>query len=427
MTTRERLRGSGKPEIIAGLDVGTSKIGCVIAKLEPPSDEADSGMSVLGLCHHASAGIKKGAVVDVAAAEEAIRAVVESAERMADVVVQRVWVNLSTATLESHHTHVEVPLSDQEIDAYDLRKVAAKARTSIDLGDQVLIHAVPLGYQVDGSAGIRDPRGMVGERLGVRMHLVSAAQSPVRNLMLCIQRCHLDVSGLVASPYASGLSSLVPDEMDLGVTVIDMGAGTTSIAIFYDGRLIHTEVIEVGGQHVTSDIARGLSTLMTSAERIKTLHGSAIPTPSDDREVIQVDQIDAEAEGGIQTMPRSFLTRIIQPRIEETIELVRDRIAESGFEIVAGRRIVLTGGAAQLTGVRETAARILDKPVRIGRPLGVVGFPEAIGGPSFATCAGLVTYSVRAPQEAPRADASPRGFLPMGQITRIRNWFSTNF
>ncbi len=424
---REQMRGGGKPEIIAGLDVGTSKIACVIARLEPPSDETGPGITILGICQHASAGIRKGAVVDVVAAEEAIRFVVEAAERMAGVIVQRVWVNLSTASLFSHHAHVEVPLQDQEIDAGNLRDVAAKARGSIDLSDRVLIHAVPLGYQVDGSAGIRDPRGMIGERLGVRMHLVSAAQGPVRNLMLCIRRCHLEVAGLVAAPYSSGLACLVPDEMDLGVTLLEMGAGTTSVAIFYNSRLIFSDVLEVGGQHVTSDIARGLSTLMTSAERIKTLYGNAMPTPSDDQETVDVPQIDGEAEGGVQTMPRSFLTRIIQPRIEETLELVRDRIEESGFAEVSGRSIVLTGGAAQLTGVRETAARMLDKPVRIGRPLGVSGFPDAAGGPAFATCAGLVAYTSRAPQEAPSARGASGKGLATGHLARLKTWFTAHF
>ncbi|MGF1456184.1 MAG: cell division protein FtsA [Alphaproteobacteria bacterium] len=424
---REQMRGGGKPEVVAGLDVGTSKIACVIARVEPPTDESGPDITILGICQHAAAGIRKGAVVDVVAAEEAIRLVVEAAERMADVIVQRVWVNLSTASLFSHHAHVEIPLGDQEIDAGNLRDVAAHARASVDLTDRVLIHAVPLGYQVDGSAGISDPRGMVGERLGVRMHLVSAAQGPVRNLMLCIRRCHLEVAGLVASPYASGLACLVPDEMGLGVTLVEMGAGTTSIAVFYDSRLIFTDVLEVGGQHVTSDIARGLSTLMTSAERIKTLYGSALPTPSDDQETVDVPQIDGDAEGGVQVMPRSFLTRIIQPRIEETIELVRDRLAESGFEGVAGRRIVLTGGAAQLTGVRETAARMLDKPVRIGRPLGVSGFPDTVGGPSFATCSGLLVYPLRAPQEAPSARAVLRKGLSNRHFARLKNWFTAHF
>ncbi len=416
--------GRAKPQVIAGLDIGTTKIACLIARIDPPRDESDPGITVLGLTQQAAQGIARGTVVDVPAAENSIRAAVDAAEHMAGMVVQKVWVNLSTPTLSTHHTYAELPLGDDEITVTDLRKVAAQARTEIDLSGRVLVHAVPITYLVDGSAGIRDPRGMVGERLGVDMHIVGADQSPVRNLMLCVKRCHLEVAGLVAAPYASALSTLVPDEMDLGVTLIEMGGGTTSIAIFYEGRLVHTDVITLGGQHVTADVARGLSTRVDAAERIKTLHGSALPAPSDDREMIEVPGLGSD--DGTQTVPRSLLTKIIQPRIEETLELVRERIVRSGLESVAGRRIVLTGGAAQLTGVREITSRMLDKPVRIGRPLGVVGFPEALEGPAFATCAGLVAYTVRAPQEAPRADAFSRRAGTASPFARIKSWFTAS-
>ncbi len=422
---RDRFLGAGRQGLIAGLDIGTSKIACVVARPETIKETGETGLKILGLGHTVSRGIKKGAVVDIQLAEEAIRAAVDTAEQAAGVVIQKVWVNVSSGSLTSHHTTVEAPLSDHEITSNDLRRVMAQARASVHLDDRVLVHAIPVTYSIDGSRGIRDPRGMFGERLGVTMHMVSAAQGPLRNLMVSVKRCHLDVAGMVAAPYASALSTLVQDEMDLGVTLIDLGGGTTTIAVFFDGRLIYAEVLSIGGQHVTSDIARGLSTPLSHAERMKTLFGSTLPSPSDDRELIEVPQIGEDFDGMANQVPRSLLTGIIQPRIEETFEIVRDRVLRSGLEDVAGRRVVLTGGASELTGVREIASRLLDKPVRIGRPLGLVGVPDQSIGAAFSTCLGLVAYPVKAPAEAPRAD-SP-GTANLSQISRLGQWLRANF
>jgi cell division protein FtsA len=267
---------------------------------------------------------------------------------------------------------------------------------------------------------------MYGERLGVDMHVVTAAAGPVRNLSTCIARCHLDIRSLVVSPYAAGLASLVDDEMDLGVCVVDMGGGTTTLAVFFDGNVVYTDSIPIGGQHVTSDIARGLSTPLAHAERMKTLYGNCIPSPADEREQITVPQVGEEDQAQANTIPKSILVGIIQPRLEETFELVRSRLETSGFDKIAGRRIVLTGGASQLAGVRELSQLVLDKQVRMGRPIRIGGLAESTNGPAFSVAAGLIAYAQRVATEEPRPSRM-HADVPNGLFGRLGNWLKENF
>ena len=411
----------GRNSLIAALDVGTTKVCCFVARAE-----GDSGR-VIGIGHQVSRGLRGGAVVDMEAAEQSIRAAVDAAERMAGETVHGIYVNLSGGSPSSHTIAVEVSVAGHQVDNADTYRVLDQAQARCDAGDNQLLHAIPTGYTIDGSRGIRDPRGMYGERLGVNLHVVTAASGPMRNLQVVTERCHLEIEDFVASAYAAGLATLVEDEMDLGVTLIDMGGGTTSIAIFYDGAMVHTDVVAIGGNHVTNDLARGLSTPTIHAERIKALYGSAIASPEDERELVAVPQVGEEGSDAVQQIPRSMLIGIIQPRIEETLELVRDRLQASGLARLAGRRLVLTGGASQLTGVRELAARVLDKQVRIGRPLKVRGLAEATGGPAFATCTGLIAYAIRAPEEA-RRSISAAGIEANGwRFARIGQWLRENF
>src|SRR6185312_13496804 len=250
--------------------------------------------------------------------------------------------------------------------------------------------------------------------------------SSLRNLASCIGRCHLEIAALVMSPYAAGLAALVADESELGVTIIDMGGGTTTIAVFFDGNLVFSDSVPVGGGHVTNDIARGLSTPIAHAERMKTLYGSAIASPSDEREMISVPQVGEEDDGQANHVPKSLLVGIISPRLEETFELVRNRLEASGYDKVAGRRVVLTGGACQLPGTRELAGLILDKQIRIGRPLRVAGLAEATGGPAFSTCVGLLNFALSERPETARQARSYAG-PPAGLLGRVGNWLKENF
>jgi cell division protein FtsA len=266
---------------------------------------------------------------------------------------------------------------------------------------------------------------MYGERLGVNMNVVTAAAAGVRNHTAAIGRSHLEVEALAVSPYAAGLSCLVEDEIGLGVTVIDMGGGTTTIAVFFDGNLIFADSVPVGGCHVTNDIARGLSTPVAHAERMKTLFGTAISASTDEREMIAVPQIGEEEDGQVNHVPKSLLVGIIAPRIEETFEMVRNRLEASGFDKVAGRRVVLTGGACQLHGTREFAGLILDKQVRIGRPLRVAGLAEATAGPAFSAAVGLLHFATSEHAETPPAKRTAVG-SPSGIFGRFGHWLREN-
>ncbi len=423
---RKRL-GRIKSGIIAGLDVGCSKVCCFIAR-------ADDGLPprVVGIGQQVSHGLKAGATItDMGAVETAILTAVHAAEQMAEETIAEVIVNLSGGHPASSAVGIEVAINGHEVSDADLRRAYAQGHEAQGLNGRVepgrqLIHAIPIAYNIDDNRGVRDPRGMFGERLGVEMHIVTAATGAVRNLTTCIERCHLDVAGYVVSPYASGLAALVEDELELGVTLIDMGGGTTTIAVFHEGNVIFTDVVPVGGIHVTNDIARGLSTSIAHAERMKTLYGHALATAADEREMIDVPRVGEEAEGTGPQVPRSLLVGIVQPRLEETLEMVHSHLEASGFDKIAGRRAVLTGGACQLPGTTELASLILDKQVRIGRPSRIAGLAEATAGPAFATCAGLLNSALLADKTAPPKAPAHTG-EPNGLMGRFGHWFREHF
>ena len=375
--------------LITALDVGSTKVACFIAH---PFE--DGSAEVIGIGHQISEGIRNGNVTDMDAVEASIRATVEAAEKMAGENVRDVVLSISGATLDSKLISFDVSISSNEITDADLRRALDPAWLySQQPEDRRIIHALPVAFSIDGNRGVRDPRGMYGEKLSVNMHVVTAAAASLRNLVSCVNRCHLDIESLVVTPFASGLSSLVEDEKNLGVTCIDMGGGKTDMSVFFDGAAIYMDSIPVGGHHVTNDIARGLSAPLAYAERMKTLYGSAMPSPSDDQELIKVPLVGEEKEDSNQ-IARSMLVGIIRPRIEEILELVCGKLEETGFDNVAGRRVVLTGGASQLTGVRELTGEILNKQVRMGGPANLSGLAESANVPAFSAAAGLIQFTL---------------------------------
>ncbi|MDE1901862.1 MAG: cell division protein FtsA [Alphaproteobacteria bacterium] len=434
----ERTSGG---DVFAALDIGSSKIACLIARADshgPPR--------VVGIGHHLSEGMKHGNVSNMDALQHAVGQAISSAEQMAGETLQRVTINISGAHLLSQTVNIELPLGGRETTDGDLARIQAQGQALAPEDRQghalELVHALPVSYEIDGQKGIRDPLGMTGETLHAQMHLIAASFGPVRTLATTVGRCHLDVDKMVAAPYASGLACLVEDEMDLGSLVIDMGAGTTSFAVFFDGNIVFADGIAVGGGHITNDIARGLTTSIAQAERLKNLYGNAIPSPMDEREIIDVPLVGEEAPENANHLPKSHLIRIIQPRIEETLEMVRARMDKSGFNDVAGRRVVLTGGASQLPGVRELAQRILDKQVRLGRPLRVArpssmssksgaasftGLAESTSGPAFATTAGLLAVAMQ-PELAAGSygNGSARAMSGAQGLARIGQWLRQN-
>ncbi|MGE5271686.1 MAG: cell division protein FtsA [Thiohalocapsa sp.] len=407
-----RPRGS----LIAAIDIGTTKTCCFIARV-------DSRPRILGIGHQLARGMRAGTIVDLDAAGHSIRNAVHAAEEMAGERIERVVVNLSGGYTVSRIVKAEIPVGGREISDGDMRQVLERGYQMRGSPDGQVIHSVPVGFSIDDSRGILDPRGMAGERLGVNMHVVAASAASVRNHTAAVGRAHLEIEALVASPYAAGLACLVDDEMDLGVTVIDMGGGTTTIGVFVGGNLVFADAVPVGGLHVTNDIARGLATPVAHAERLKALFGSAIASTLDERENLAVPPIGEEEDGHVNHVPKSMLVRIIAPRVEETFELVRNRLEASGSDAIAGRRVVLTGGACQLHGVRELAGLILDKQVRIGRPMHIDGLAEATHGPAFSTAAGLLHFAVSERAESPRPIRIANG----GIFGKMGQWLRANF
>ena len=399
-TPRER-------NIVAALDIGSSKICCFIAEIKNHGT-----IDIIGIGHQASRGVKGGTITDLRAAETAVAHAVEAAEQMARGPLQgqpisSVVVNVPGVHCLSHRAATEVRVAGAEVADRDIRHALAQSKQVAVAGRDQLIHVIPTGYTIDRQRGILEPRGMAGQNLGVQSCAITALSTSLRNIGHITSQNRLEIDAYCAGAYAAGLASLVDDERTLGCTVIDMGGGTTSIAVFIEGKLVFTAAIPVGGNHVTSDIARGLTTSLADAERIKTLYGSAIATSPDDHTMIDVPPVGEEEHAHPNYVPRSLLTGIIQPRIEETFELVRAKLVDSGFYQLAGRRVVLTGGASQLAGLCDIAQLILDKQVRLGRPQHVRGLAEATGGPAFTTAAGLLLYAAQHSDEIPeRRDAS---------------------
>jgi cell division protein FtsA len=422
MTGTRRIRHRPRGSLVSVVDVGTTKIVCFIARVED-GDE----LRIVGVGHQHSLGLKAGTIVDMVSATNAIGQAVNAAEQMCGETIKEVLVNLSAGHIESHGVTIEVTIAGHQVGDLDLRRALAHARSMERAGETELLHAIPTGYAIDGNRGIEDPRGMFGQALGVHLHAVTANVGAIKNLTTCIADTHLAVDRYCVSPYASGLSVLVDDEKELGATIVDMGGGTTEIGVFLDGVLVHADCIPVGGVHVTSDLARGLTTPVTHAERIKTLYGSCVATSTDDRELIDVPQVGEYGEDEpVQAnhLPRSLLVGIIQPRLEETFELVRQHLEISGFYQVAGRRVVLTGGASQLGGVRELAQLVLDKQVRIGKPKRLLGQPEAVSGPAFATAVGLLAFAQHPVEDLSGLTAGPQ--IAPGLFGRVGTWLKEN-
>ncbi len=377
------------------LDIGTTKIVCLIGRVE-----SDFSLRLLGLGWQKGRGVRGGGIVDIEEAEHAIRAAVGQAEDMAGTRLREVTVNLSCGQPESRLFNVQWPVGGRAVTTQDIRRVLQEGRARAESEGRDILHALPLTFTADDAQGIADPRGLHCETLTLRLHVVDALSTALRTLGATVARCDLDIASMVSAPFAAGLATLVEDEKQIGATVLDMGGGTTGMAVFADGQLLHTSQIPIGGGHVTSDIARILSTPLAHAERLKTMYGSAETSPDDEREMLPVPMV-GEEEHQIAKVPRSMVVNIIRPRLEETFELVKERLEGSGLARAAGTRVVLTGGASQLSGAREMAARILERTVRTGRPSREVGgsggvavrdLPDSAAGPAFATAVGLLAW-----------------------------------
>jgi cell division protein FtsA len=401
--------------LVSALDVGTSKVACIIGRAEHGS------LKVLGSALRESAGIKAGTVTSLELAEETIRDCVAAAENHADARIQNVLVAVNCGSPVSVTSRAVMALNGALVSDAHLRQLLSDGRSKCRLEGHEIIQSAPTTYVVDEARGVRDPSGMFCQRIGVAMHAVAVKPSPLANLRLAVERCHLNVVGSLFAPYASGLAVLSEDEKQIGATVIDMGGGCTSIAVFLEGHLVHADVVPLGGFSVTHDIARGLAAPLSAAERIKTLFGAALGDLEAGADVIAVPQMGEEGEDSALRVPRTMLTRIIQARLTEIFEEVQKRLQASGYEAAAGRRAVLTGGACQLTGTRELAARVLGKQVRIGRPQAFPGLAAASAGPDYATAIGLLMAGALLPPEVlnPEMAALPAAGKSKSWLSRL--------
>ncbi len=431
MTARLKPVQPGRTSLVAVLDIGSTKICCVIARLVPRAEgKSLRGRShtveVIGFGYGKSSGIKSGVITDLDKAEQAVRTVVGMAERAAGLTVQSVIVNVTAGRLGSETFSATVNLGGQEVERGDIQRVLKAVNERSVRPERSIVHALPIGYALDGQKGVKDPRGMVGEKLSVDVSVISAETLAMRNIELVLHRCHLQIEALVATPYASGLSTLVDDESHLGVACIDLGGATTTVSVFAEGQLVYTDAIAIGGHHLTLDVARHLSVSVADAERLKTVYGSVLPGQADERDLIAIVPVGATPDEAPGQIPRSHITRIIRPRIEEMFTAVRDRMQATGMMDICGRRFVLTGGGSELTGLPEVARRVLARNVRNGRPMGISGLPDMAKGPAFAAVAGMLIY----PQVCSQEFSEPRSARLTGTdgyFARVGSWLKSAF
>ncbi len=429
-----RGTGSDKRSIIAALDIGSSKISCVIAETVAPKHKMPGGtermsLRVLGLGHQASRGVRAGAIVNVDEAERAIRLAVDAAERMAQRTISEVYVNVSGGRPQSTSYTGQYAVRGNAVSPRDLDTVISSALSQISLSRRTVIHLAPIQYQLDDAKGVSAPLGMHGGNLSVDLGVVTAESAHLRNLALAVERAHLSILGYVIAPYAAGKAVLAEDEMALGTILIEMGGATTGISIFHEGSLVFADSVPVGGMHVTSDIARGLSTTVAHAERMKTLWGGALSTTADDREMLSIPLLGERGVDTVHKVPRSHLTAIIRPRVDEIFEMVRDRLAQCQVAHLGGQRVVLSGGASQLAGVREVAGLWLDKQVRLATPTPLSGMPDAARNPGFAVAFGLLAYGLRPDKHyaMPAQASAALAQSQHGYVRRVGRWIADSF
>ncbi len=424
MLSRDKTDGRNS-QIVGLLDIGTSKVACIIAALDPPERSGESRrVRVLGIGHLRSRGIKAGMIIDLAEAEATVRAAIAQAERTARLTLEEVFVSVSCGRLQSSNFSASVDIAGGVVRADDIDRLMAGGHAFAEREGRTLIHLNRIGFRVDGAAGSHDPRGMAASRLSADLHTVAADEAPVRNLMLVVERCYLNVRALIATPYASALAATSEEERRLGVTCIDIGGGTATVAAFADGHFIHAATIPVGGHHITLDIAQSLQTPLAEAERIKTLYGTMVLAQSDEFETFSY-ALAGEEDGARGQATKAQLAGIIRPRVAGILGMVRERLDKAGVNSFAGERVVLTGGASALVGFGEFAANTLGRPARVASPVPSVGLPSIVGSPAFSTVAGLLAVAASGSGEV--SGLRDREALGGGYFERVGEWLKTGF
>ena len=422
--------------VIAILDLGTSKIACLVLRfdgIEPRGGVEQIGalagqsrFRVIGAATTRSRGVRFGEIHGMNEAERAIRTAVQAAQKMAQVRVDHVIACFSGADPRSYGLEGTVEVEDEAVSENDIARVlAACDMPDIGVGREVL-HAQPVNFALDHRSGMGDPRGQLGHRLACDMHLLTVRESVVQNLVHCVKRCDLELAGIAGSAYAAGISALVEDEQELGAACIDLGGGTTGLSVFIKKHMIYADSVRMGGEHVSSDISKGLQVSLSTAERIKTLYGGVVATGMDDREMIDLGGDSGDYERDSRKVSRAELIGIMRPRVEEILEEVRARLDAAGFEHLPSQQIVLTGGGSQIPGLDGLASRILGNQVRLGRPLRVQGLPQSTTGPGFSAAVGLCLFAAH-PQDEWWDFDIPTERYPARSLKRAVRWFKENW
>lgn len=421
--------------VVAILDIGTSKIACLVLKFEAEGPVREDGLGslagqsqfrVIGAATTRSRGVRFGEIDGIPETERAIRTAIQAAQKMAQTRVDHVIACLSGARPRSYGLAGEITLPAGQVSDQDVGRVLAACDVP-DFGEnREVLHAHPVNFAIDHRTGMSDPRGHVGNRLAADMHLVTIDTQAVQNLLYCIRRCDVELAGLASSAYVSGMAALVEDEQELGAACIDMGGGATGISIFIKKHMIFADSVRLGGDHVTSDIAKGLQVPAVVAERIKTMNGGVFATGMDDRDMIEIGANCGDWEKDRRTVSRAELIGIMRPRVEEILEEVRAMLDGAGFDQLPSQQIVLTGGASQIPGLDGLASRILGQNVRLGRPLRVQGLPQAATGPAFSATVGLSLFAAH-PQDEWWDFEVPSERYPARSLRRAVKWFRDNW
>lgn len=412
---------SAQSNIIIGLDIGTSKIAAIVGKIK-----ADGSIEAIGLGTHPSKGLKKGVVVNIDATVESIQHAIDDAERMSGVKATSVSVGIAGSHIGSFNSNGMVAISNQEVEEEDVQRVIDAAQTLAIPGDQEVLHILPQEFMIDNQGGIREPIGMSGVRLEAKVHMVTGSVSAAQNITKCVEKCDLTVDALILEQLASSEAVLSEDEKELGVCLVDIGGGTTDIAIFQNGAIRHTAVIPVAGDQVTNDIAVAFRTPTAAAEKIKRQYACALPQLISSDEEIEVASVGDRPS---RCLSRHTLVEVIEPRYEELFQLIQAELKRTNFEDKIAAGIVLTGGSSLVEGAVELAEEVFHVPVRLGVPTDVVGLKDEVASPSFATTVGLLHYAQQNTSYRPTAE--PKGnknrMSVLSILASMKNWFKNSY
>lgn len=410
-------RGKENKDLIVSLDIGTSKIAAIVAEMRP-----ESGLEIIGMGSAPSRGLKKGVVVNIESTVNAIQRALEEAELMADCKIREVYTGIAGSHIKSFNSHGMVGIKDKEVTQMDVERVVETAKAVNIPTDQQILHILNQEFIIDGQEDVREPLGMSGVRLEVKVHIVTGAVSAAQNIMKCVRRCGLSVCDLILQPLASATAALSEDEKDLGVCLADIGGGTADVAVFTHGAIRHTAVIPIAGDQITNDIAMALRTPTKDAEDIKRRFGCALRQLADPHEMVEVPGV---GDRGPRQLSRQTLAEVIEPRVEELYSLIQAELRRSGFEELLSSGIVITGGSSAIQGMVELGEEVFHMPVRLGMPHYLGGLAEVVRHPRFSTGVGLLLLGV---QQRQRQELVKLQSGSLRQIfERMRNWFQGNF